>query len=191
MATVTAKDIAAQLERAQREAGELGTELARLVGETEQAVEAKDYGRAAELKRQADELRPRAMLAQGQVEALRQTVNALEEHRRQENAAEIERERQERYQAAVAEYAAVERDSIAEAGRLFDEAQARISEARETLQAALAAEARAGQARREAHQSAVEAGVEQPRMYGPAAPNYVRARIDADQVLTEVLRRTN
>jgi len=191
MAAVTAQDIAAQLAQAQRKAGELGQELARLVGEMEQAVEAKDYQRAALLKQQAGELRPRALLAQGQAQALQQTVDALEEHRRQENAAEIERERQERYEAACAQFAVVERESIAEADRLLGEAKARVAEAGQTLQAALAAEARAGQARRDTHQAAVEAGLEQPSVYGPAAPNHVRARIDADQVLTGVLRRAS
>src|SRR4051812_27871883 len=96
MTALTATDIAANLQQAEREAGDLGTALARLTGELDQAAQAKDFARAAELKRQADELRPRAMLAHGQAQALRQTLEGLQEHARQEHAAQFEKERQER-----------------------------------------------------------------------------------------------
>ncbi|MEV7387193.1 UvrB/UvrC motif-containing protein [Streptomyces sp. NPDC091215] len=190
MATLTTADIRTQLEQAQRSAGELGTELARLTGEMDQAVEAKDYKRAAQLKQQADELRPRAMLAQSQVQALQQTLDGLQEHHRQENAAEIERERMERYEAVRAQHVAAEQEALAESQRLLEQTKADIATAGESLQAALAAEARAYQARQDAYQAAVEAGLEQPSVYGPAAPNWVRARVDADQLLAALLRRT-
>ncbi|MFF2933536.1 hypothetical protein [Streptomyces mirabilis] len=188
MATMTAPDISAQLEQARREAADLRSKLNQAEGELAQAVEARDYGRADKLKQRAADLRPHVLLAEANAKALQDAASALEEHRRQENAAEIERERQERYEAACAQYAEVERESIAEADRLFSEAKDRIAEARQSLQAALVAEGRAGQARRDTHQAAVEAGLEQPRMYGPAAPNRVRAHIDASELLAGILR---
>jgi hypothetical protein len=190
MATKTAPDINGQLEQAQREARELRTRLDQFTGELAQAVEAKDYGRADELKRQADDLRPHVLLAEANTKALQDAASALDEHRRQENAVAIEKERQERYEAARAEHTAAEREAVTEAERLLEETKARIAAARESLQAALAAEARAGQARRSGHQAAIDAGLEQPSMYGVAVPNRVRAHIDADELLAAVLRST-
>lgn len=190
MATMTAPNIGERLEQARREAADLRTKLDQAEGELAQAVEGKDYGRADELKRRADDLRPHVLLAEASVTSLQNAANALEEHRQRENAAAIEKERQERYEAARATFVAVEREAIAEAERLFEESKATIAAARESLQAALAAEGRAGQARRDAYQAAVDAGFEQPSMYGPTAPNWVRARVDADELLAGILRRT-
>ncbi|MFI2202662.1 hypothetical protein ACH47Z_18155 [Streptomyces sp. NPDC020192] len=186
--TLTAADIAGQLEQAQREAGELGTELARLMGELEQAAAAKDYGRAAELKQQADALRPRAMLAQSQAVAIRQTLDGLQEHARQEHAAQIEEERQERAREAHAVATASEKAAVAESERLLAQVKERLADVRQSLRAALAAEATAGQFRQEAYQIAVDAGWQEPSAFGVARPNAVEAAIDFRPLLRAVLQ---
>ena len=188
MAALTTADLKAQLEQAQREAGDLGTELARLTGELDQAAEAKDFARAAELKRQADELRPRAMLAQSQAQAIRQTLDGLQEHDRQERAVQIEEERQERAREAHAAAMASEKTATDESKRLFGRAREQLKAAQESLRQALAAERTAGDFRQQADQVEVDAGWHEPSAFGVARPNFVEASIDESALLTAVLR---
>ncbi|MEU2859907.1 hypothetical protein ABZ672_16210 [Streptomyces mirabilis] len=189
MATTTAApDITGRIEQAQREAVRLRGDLERAEGELAQALDAKDYRAAEKAKHRADDLRPHALLAEANVKALQDAASALDAHHRQENAVAIEKERQERYEAARAVHAVAEKEAIEEAERFLAETKASIAAARESLQAALAAEARAGQARRSSSQAAIDAGLEQPSMYGPSVPNRVRAHIDASQLLAEILR---
>ncbi|MEU5633528.1 hypothetical protein ACH47C_26910 [Streptomyces rishiriensis] len=191
MATLTAAGLKAQLEQAQREAGELGTELARLTGELDQAAQAKDFGRAAGLKRQADELRPRAMLAQSQAQAIHLTLEGLQEHARQETAAQAETERQERAREAHAAAAASEKAAVAESERLLAQAREQMNNARESLRLALAAEQSAGEFRQEAHQVEVGAGWQEPSAFGVSRPNFVEASIEGSVLLLAVLRSTD
>ncbi|MEY2243190.1 hypothetical protein AB8A21_09640 [Streptomyces sp. BF23-18] len=191
MAALTATDLKAQLEQAQRDAGDLGTELARLTGELDQAAEAKDYGRAAELKRQADELRPRALLAQGQAQAIRQTLGNLREHARQERAAQVEEERQERARKAHGAAMASEKAAAAESERLLGEARQYVRAAREALRQALAAEGTAGDYRQEARQAEVDAGWQEPSAFGVSRPNTVQASIEGSALLTAIQRSTD
>lgn len=191
MATLTAADLNTQLGLAEQEAGDLGTELARLTGELDQAAQAKDFGRAAELKQQADELRPRAMLAQGQAQAIRQTLEGIEEHARQEGAAQAEKERQERAQAAHAAAATAEKAAIAESGRLLAQAKQQLADAQQSLRAALAVEATAGEHRQEGYQVGVGAGWQEPSAFGVSRPNLVEASIEGSALLLAVLRSTD
>ncbi|MET9083743.1 hypothetical protein ABZX77_17920 [Streptomyces sp. NPDC004237] len=188
MATLTAQDIAGQLEQAQREAGELGTELARLVGELEQAAEAKEYERAAQLKKQADLVRPRAMLAQNHAQAIRQTLEGLQEHVRQERAVQIEEERQERAREAHAAATASEKTATDESKRLLAQAKEQLEAAQQSLRQALAAEGMAGQFRQDAYQVAVGAGWQESAPYGVAMPNLIQSWIEQKPLLRDVLR---
>ncbi|NUR02555.1 MAG: hypothetical protein HOY79_40285 [Streptomyces sp.] len=189
MATMTATDISEQLGKARREAADLRMQLDQAEGELAQAVEAKDYSRADELKRRADDLRPHVLLAESSVTALQDAAAALDEHHRKEHATALEKERQERFGALRDAAAAAEREAVDEAERFLTETKAHIAAAAESLRAALGAEARAGLARREGQQAAIDAGWEQPSMY-VSVPNRVQAHIDTDQLLAEILRRT-
>jgi hypothetical protein len=188
MAVLTAADLKEQLAEAQGEAGELGTELARLTGELDLAAQAKDFGRAAELKRQADELRPRAMLARSQALAIRQTLDGLREHDRQERAVQVEEERQDRARAAHAAVTASEKTATDESKRLFGQAREQLKAAQESLRRALAAEGTAGDFRQQADQVEVDAGWHEPSAFGVSRPNFVEASIEASVLLTAVLR---
>ncbi|MFF7158122.1 hypothetical protein [Streptomyces sp. NPDC008139] len=188
MTVMTAPGITEQLAQAQLDSGRLRTELGQALGELAQAVEAKDYERAAGLKARADELRPSALLAEHQVTALQQTVQALREHEARENAEAIEKERRERGEAAWAAATAAENEAVGESRRLFDEAQAALSAVKKSLSAALAAESVAGQHRQAAEQAMVDAGVREPSRFPVTSPNYVRSRVEESQMLGELLR---
>jgi len=191
MATLTAPDIAGQLEPAQRKADELGTELARLLGELDQAAEAKDYERAAQLKQQADELRPHAMLAGAKAQALRQTLDGLQEHAEQEHAEQAEKARQERAQEAHTAATTAEKAAIAESERLLAQAKEQLAAAKQSLRAALSVEATAGQYRQEAYQVGVDAGWHEAAMVGVGMPNLVEASIEWKPLLRAVLQATD
>lgn len=188
MATMTTPDIAGQLEKAQREARDLRGELDRFEGELAQAAGAKDYRKADELKQRADDLRPHVLLAEAGAEALRRTQDALREHARQENAAAVEKERQEHAQALHGEAMAGEKQAMAEAQRFLAEANAAVAAAGNALHAGLAAEERAGQHRQAAYQTAVDAGWQEPSTFGIGAPNHVSAAIDLSTVFAQILR---
>jgi hypothetical protein len=190
MTTMTAPDIAGQLEQAQREATRLRTDFDRAEGELAQAIEAKDYGTAAELKQRAAELRPHVLLAEANVEAFHKTAEALREHARQENAAQVEKERQERAQAIQVEAMAAEQKALAAAQRFLEEAQAAVATVANALRAGLAAETTAGRHRQTAYQAGVDAGWQEPSIYGAGAPNHVGAAIDLSPMFTEILRGT-
>lgn len=188
MATMTAPNISEQLTQAQREATRLRTDLDRAEGELVQAVEAKNYRTADELKQRAAELRPHVLLAEANVEALHKTQAALQEHARQENAAAVEKERQERARAIHAEAAAAEKQALAEAQRFLEEAQAAVATVANALRAGLAAEATAGHHRQAAYQAGLDAGWHEASTYGAGAPNYVQSAIDLSQAFTQILR---
>ncbi|MET7781506.1 hypothetical protein ABZU94_07240 [Streptomyces mirabilis] len=188
MATTTAPNIGQQLDAAQREAHGLRTELDRAEGELAQALERKDYETAAALKQKADDVRPHVMLAEAQVQALQSTVEALAEHQRRENAAAVEKERQERAQAIQVEAMAAERKALEESARLFDEAKAGVGKLRDLLRSALHVEQQAGHHRQTAYQARIDAGLEEPSMYGVAVPNHVQAGVDESRLLTEIFR---
>lgn len=190
MATMTAPDIAGQLEQAQREARGLRTDLDRAEGELAQAVEAKDYRTADELKQRAADLRPHVLLAEASVDALRKAQDALQEHACQERATAVEKERQEQAQAAHAAATAQEKEAVGEAGRLLAEAKEHVGAARQSLRAALAAESRAGHFAQQAYQAAVDAGWQEPSAFGVGAPNHVEAAIDSVPLLRQILQAT-
>lgn len=191
MATMTAQDIAGQLERAQREAAQLRTDLDQAEGELAQAVEAKDYRAADKLKQRAADLRPHVLLAEANVEAFRKTQDALQEHARQENAAAVAKERQEQAQAVQVEARAAEKQAMAESQRFLDKANEAIAAAGAALRAGLAADSAALQHRQTAYQAAVDAGWQEASVYGPSAPNLVGAAIDLSPLFTQILRSTS
>lgn len=190
MTTMTAPDIPAQLEAAQRNARELRAEYDTAEGELAQAVEALDYERANTLKQRADELRPALLLSENQVRALEATAQALADHETQLHAAEREKERQARCDEIVAEATAAEQAALTEADRLLSEARAGLKAIAGTLRAAQAAEQAAGHHRQTAHQAQVEAGRQEWTRFALAMPNRVESAIDESPVFPAILRTT-
>lgn len=177
-----------QLAEAQTQARQLREELDVTESELAQALEATDYRAADAAKQRAEDLRPHVLLAEANVAALTNAVNALQEHVRQGQATAVEQARQERLTAAHAAVHATEREAIEASERLLAEARASVNAAQATLRAALAAEQDAGTARVQAHQIAVEAGWEQPSAFGVSEPNLVKATLEASALLTQIFR---
>lgn len=185
MATLTLNE---RLAEAQREATDLRTQLANAEHDLNQALEEKDYAAAERLKHKADELRQPVLIAEAHARALTEGVQELERHRAEEQRAAAERERREQADVQYHRARQAEAEAMEDVNRYLAELPAAYTALRQVMQAAIEAEQRWGNARREAHAAGVTAGHIDPGLPVPPRPNLATVKIEHHQLLAEIWR---
>jgi chromosome segregation ATPase len=178
-----------KLAEATREADSLRDQLAAVDSELNQALEDRRYGDETEgLKHDADALRQSLYIADATVTALQAAVQQLADHQAAQQRAAFERDRKDQ---ALGQYdQAKQREAAAEEGldRFMAEIAPSWGALADTMIAAIDAERRITQARRDAHETGKVAGHFHPDSPIPAGVNRASALIENNRVLVEVLR---
>ena len=187
--TMPAQTLDQKLAEATREADALRDQLAAADHELAQALENRQYGDATEgLRHAADALRQSLYIADATVSGLQAAVQQLADHRAEQQRAQQARDRKDQ---ALGQYdQAKEREAQAEEDldRFIAEIAPSWGALADTMAAAIDAERRITQARRDAHETGKVAGHFHPDSPIPVGPNRASARIEANRVLVEILR---
>lgn len=176
------------LDEAQRKARELREQLAVAESDLAVALEDQRYSDADLAKARADDLRQPVLIAEAHVQALMAGQAELQRHREDEQRATQQRIARE--QATVQFQAATEREALAteEVQQLMAEVPVALTALQDTMRAALDAQHRVHQARNDAHLAGQAAGIWDPTLPLPAAPNMASSRFDGDPLWAQIMR---